>query len=362
MAPRTLLSAASLVVLLWGLSQSGAFLIPVCIAALLAFLLAPLVKLMRRNGVPEIVAVIGGAIVLVLPFSAIGYLLFLQSQRFIVDFPHLLRSLETTLHHFAESSVGQKLHLDGYLDPEILGRRIAAEARQGVSLVISGLGAVLGATSQLALVLLFTVLMVASRHSLRRSGDKIFEALGPALLNEVTALIERFLVARLVIVLIVAAVDSLILVGFGLEYALLMGALLGVLTLVPAIGFILGLLPPVVVAVASGNTALTTAMMALALFVISIIEGNVLTPKLVGHSLNINALATFVGLFAGGLVWGVWGMVLAIPVLGVLRIVFAAIPRLQPWAELLAAESITPARRNTPASRLRGRRPDEHVL
>ena len=115
-----------------------------------------------------------------------------------------------------------------------------------------------------------------------------------------------------------------------------MGSFLGVLTAVPAIGFIIGVIPPLLVSLANGFGLFKTGAIFLALVVVSIIEGNYMTPKMVGGSLNINALAVFVGLFAGGLIWGVWGMFLSIPVLGILRIVFHAAPALQPWSELLA--------------------------
>jgi predicted PurR-regulated permease PerM len=86
----------------------------------------------------------------------------------------------------------------------------------------------------------------------------------------------------------------------------------------------------------TGHSVSQTLVMTAILFGISAIENYVLTPKLVGNRLNLNALTCFIGLFAGGLLWGIWGMFLSIPILGVVRIVFAAIPALEGWGELLS--------------------------
>jgi predicted PurR-regulated permease PerM len=242
------------------------------------------------------------------------------------------------------------MHLLDYLNPQALIERLSSSADQALQLLITGIGAVLSAGSQLALVLLFAVLMLASRRQIRSSLEhlaiKMHEPsseepaadfpVGLQVIDDTSWMIERFLVMRFLIVLIIGAADTLILYFAGVKYAILLGGLLGIMTLVPAIGFIVGLIPALLVSIAMGHSALRTALMASGLFVMSIIEGNVLTPAMVGRSINLNALSTFVGLFAGGMLWGIWGMLLSVPILGALRIVFSAIPALEPLGELLA--------------------------
>jgi predicted PurR-regulated permease PerM len=123
---------------------------------------------------------------------------------------------------------------------------------------------------------------------------------------------------------------------FGVSYSVILGAFVGAMTLVPAVGFIISLIPVIVVALATGHSLLNTVAIVAALVGCNMIDNYYLTPKFVGNRLNINALTSFVGLFAGGLLWGIWGMFLSIPMLGVLRIAFSAVPKLRPWGELLA--------------------------
>jgi len=348
--PRGLTILSLLVVTFWGISEAQTFLIPICIAALLAFLMAPLVRVMRSSGFPEWSAITVSSILLVLPFLTLFSVLVWQGQALARDFPSIMAALNRWISAFVHSSALRKLHVQ--LPPDLniyaLLQRLEGSAMQGVQFLITGLGAVLGAGSQLALILLFAVLMLASRRHLRLSSERILKqtmaTANPQILDEVIVLIEKFLIARLLIVVIVAAVDTAILVAFDVDYSLLLGSFLGVMTLIPVIGFLIGVLPPLVVSLALGHGMWQTLGLFLALLVISFVEGNILTPKMVGGRLNINALTTFVGLFGGGLLWGMWGMFLSIPVLGILRITFYAAPSLRPWGELLAEkeENSTP--------------------
>jgi predicted PurR-regulated permease PerM len=105
---------------------------------------------------------------------------------------------------------------------------------------------------------------------------------------------------------------------------------------IPAVGFLIGLIPALIVAAVTGHSFISLLCILGALIVCNLIDNYYLTPKLVGNRVNISALASFVGLFAGGLLWGIIGMFLSIPILGVLRIVFSSTPALRPWGELLS--------------------------
>lgn len=328
------------VIVIWGMSQARDFLIPLCVAGLLAFMMIPLIRLLKRAYLPDWLAILISLVVLVLPIPAFGFLVVSQLHALIASLPMIVSSLSQTLSQLGNTSWGIALHLNRSLSPDQLSRQLATTASDALHLIMSSLGAVLGATTELVLVLTFTVLLLGTRSHLRRIGEKLLERsrlVAPvAVLEEGVELIERFLLARFTIVLLVAVVDSAILWIFGLPYQVLVGTWLGVMTLLPAIGFILGIIPMIFVALAVGSGVLRTLFMVLAVWNVSNIDNFLLTPKFVGRRLNINALSSFVGVFGGGLLWGVPGMLLSIPILGILRIVFSEIPGLEPWGELLA--------------------------
>lgn len=338
--PRGLTVTCLLIITIWGLSEARSFLIPISISAILAFTMMPLVRLMRQYRFPEWSAIGVSSLLLLLPFLMVVSVLIWQGQALIRDFPTIMNGINRLLSGFFESEFAKKLHVSAETNLLALIQRFEGHAGQGLQFLIAGLGAVVGVGSDFLLILLFAVLMLANRKHLRICGEGIlkhsFKVEDPYILDQVTALIEKFLVARLLIVLIVAGVDTALLIGFRVQYAFLLGSFLGITTLIPAIGFVIGVIPALILSLVIGNSGFQTLGLFLSLLAISAIEGNLLTPKMVGARLNINALSTFVGLFAGGLLWGIWGMFLSIPVLGILRITFNEASSLQPWGELLA--------------------------
>jgi predicted PurR-regulated permease PerM len=334
---------ALLVVFVWGIATARPFLVPLCISALLAFLITPLVNQLIRWRLPEWLAVAVGSLAMLAPVVGVAYLLVLQGQNLVEDFPSIMKSVQEGAANFSQSGIGRKLGLNqgGSFSLPALLAKISSSAGQGIAIVVGGLSAIFSATSQLALILFYSVLMVASRKHLRGASEKIIAQSrtihARALITELTSLIQRFLIAKMLIVLIVSVASAIVLKTFDVRYAFLLAIWNGItLTLIPAIGFLFGAVPTMIVALASGESLLSTLAIFGALFGLNLIEGNVLTPKLIGGRLNINALASFIGLLAGGLLWGIWGMFLSIPILGVLRICFSAFPSLQPWGELMA--------------------------
>jgi predicted PurR-regulated permease PerM len=241
---------------------------------------------------------------------------------------------------FSQSEFAHRFHLEKSLSLATLSEKIGTSATASAQIILSSLRTLLETGSQIVLVFIFTILMVAMRDHLRRTFEKLlaqFEHIHSAhILDAVVTLIEQFLLARMVVMISVSALSWVVLFLFGVPYSFLLGTLVGILTVIPEVGFVVSLVPVIVVAVAAGVSLLSVTCLLLSFFVIHLIEANVFSPKLVGHKLNINVLASFIGLFGGGLIWGVWGMFLSVPVLGVLRIVLSAIPSLQTWGELLA--------------------------
>jgi predicted PurR-regulated permease PerM len=323
--------AAYAVVVIWGIAKAGPLLVPLSVSALLAFLVAPLARALRRARLPEWAAVVLSA--LALPVAGLAVGIFFQTQSLVRDLPKLIAALDRELPRLAVTGFGQRLHLDGQLDVSVLIARAGVNLERGVSVALAGVSAVVGATSSIAIVILFAVLMIAARGRVRRAADGV---LSSSLIDQAVALIERFLVIRLLIAAVIAGADFAGLAAFGIDYAFLLAAFLGFMTLIPAVGFIIAVIPPIAVAIAMGHSGWNVVAMTGFLVFMSFIEGNVLSPKLLGRSLNLSTLATFVAIFAGGLLWGVPGMLLSLPVLAVARVALLAVPGADPWAELLS--------------------------
>jgi predicted PurR-regulated permease PerM len=202
------------------------------------------------------------------------------------------------------------------------------------------MGAV-GLGSRAVMVVFLAFFLLASGDLYRR---KLVKIVGPTLsrkrvtvqiLQEINTQIERFLFVQLVTSVLVALASSLAFHWLGLERALFWGVVAGLLNSIPYFG-------PVIVMAGVGALAFlqfgsldkTFGIAAVSLAITSL-EGFLLTPYLLGRRLRMNGAAVFVGLLFWGWVWGVWGMLLAAPMMVVIKSVCDHVEDLRGFGDML---------------------------
>jgi predicted PurR-regulated permease PerM len=121
-------------------------------------------------------------------------------------------------------------------------------------------------------------------------------------------------------------------------YAILMGILGAILNVLPFFGGILAALLPMMVATITRDGLHTQIGIAISYMVIQFIDNHFLIPYIVSSRVRINALISIVAVLLGAAAWGLSGMFLSIPFIGILKIVFDQIPEMRPWGRLLGSE------------------------
>lgn len=155
------------------------------------------------------------------------------------------------------------------------------------------------------------------------------------ILCQIKTVILSYLVGILTQLGIVAALTSIGLFILGVEYALLLGLITGILNLIPYIGILVSF-GIAVFATLINESELTNILGVAVLFVVvQIVDNNFLVPKIVGNKVQINALASILGIVFGGMIAGIAGMFLALPVIAITKVIFDHIPELSPWGFLL---------------------------
>jgi predicted PurR-regulated permease PerM len=328
---------AAWVVVIWGMSQAKPFLIPILLAALLSFLMNPLIQILEKRKLPEWASIFISAGLLFLPVFLVVGLLLKECSVLIKDYPHMELTIKSFLENLATAPIIQSLNLAQYLDLNSLASSLSDDLGQSVVTVLSGLKVLAEVSTHLLIILVFSVLMLASRKQLKEGVEKILGDT-PDTLNQIINLIEKFLITRIGIATLVVILDFVILKLFGTQYSVLFSVLLGFSTFIPVVGFLLGILPPVVTTLALGTPTSSILIMTALLYFVSLVEGHIATPKLLGRQLNLNLFVTFLGLFAGELIWGMWGMVLSVPILGIIRIILSSYPKYEVFSELMEAK------------------------
>ena len=198
-----------------------------------------------------------------------------------------------------------------------------------------------GMLGQVGMVALITFFLLASGDTFRR---KLIKVAGPTLskkrvtleaLNQIHDQIQRYMLVQLFTSTLVGIATWLCFLAIGLEHAAVWGIAAGVLDLIPYVGSVI---------IASGSALVSflqfgTLEMALLVsgisLVIHFIEAFLLTPWLASRTNQMNPVAIFVGVLAWGWLWGIWGLLLGVPILVVIKAICDRVDDLKPVGEFL---------------------------
>ena len=161
-----------------------------------------------------------------------------------------------------------------------------------------------------------------------------------ATISEIILISQNYLSGRLLLILFLAILYTIGLSVSGIEQAILISVLAAVLSLMPYVGNILGFGLAVAMVVISGSGLNGVIGVSVTFGVAQFVESYILEPYVVGEKVNINPVFTIIVVVMGGAVWGIIGMLIAIPALGMLKVVFDRIPTLQPIGYLFGGEDI----------------------
>ncbi len=343
-----LLSIAIIVLLLQFMQP---VLLPLVLAALLFYALDPAVDRLHKHHVPR---ALGAALMLFVVVTSCGVLAYtLQGQAVTVidQLPVAARRLAATLRQAPGAEPGAVEKVQQAAD-ELQGAG-KASAPKGVTriqieepvfkastFVWSTSMGLASAANQLIMILFLTFFMLLSDQLFKRKLVEIVGTLSQkkvtvTVLEDIATQIEQFLVIQLATSGIVAVVTGVALWAMGLQQAALWGLLAGIFNSIPYYGPLLvtgGL--TLVGFLQFGTIGMTIAVAGVSLL-ITTLEGSLLTPMLMGRAAAMNQVAVFVGLLFWSWIWGVWGMLLAVPIMMVIKAICDRVEPLQPVGHLL---------------------------
>lgn len=140
-----------------------------------------------------------------------------------------------------------------------------------------------------------------------------------ALLGEIDVVLISFIKGNLLVCFIVGALAAVTLSVLGVNFALTLGVIIGISDLVPYLGPVIGGIPAV--AIAWTQSPRLAFYVIVLIFLIHQVEGSIIAPKILGDSVGLNPLLVIFALLAGGELWGGWGLLVAVPLAAVLKVV-----------------------------------------
>ncbi|MDP8214098.1 MAG: AI-2E family transporter [Candidatus Euphemobacter frigidus] len=328
------------------LSLLKSILIPFALAVFLAYILFPAVKLLTKLKIPYGLAV-GVVLLLFLGvFLAAGIIIGGEISGFIQALPQYQETLKQYVESVSSAYSSLVEKFAAILPGEPAPGQTPAHAPSIISGIIgklfSGLISVFSILSDFVLVFFFLVFLLAGAKNFK---TKLIGAWSSREENKVAGIVEAinegiggYIIIRSAINLGLAIVLTVVFLIFKIDYAYVWGPLTGILNFIPYIGAFLAVIPPVVVALFQYDSYWTAVILLLIIIVIQNIEGNILTPFLIGKRVNLNPLAVLMGLILWGFIWGPVGMILATPLTTCFKILCDHIEPLKPIGSLLGSD------------------------
>jgi predicted PurR-regulated permease PerM len=352
------LALLTVLAVIFVLNWARAIFIPLMLGVMISYALSPPVNLMQKLRIPR---AIGAAVLLLGIVGGTGALFYSLSD----DAAKLIETLPDAAKKIRLARLKERGTSEGMMEnvqkTATQLERAASEtsvpapvAPQGVTRVQiekpklnvkeylwMGTKGAVGFAGQLTMVLFLAYFMLVSGDTFRR---KLVKITGPTLskkkitlqvLDEITAQIQRYLLVQVFTSILVGVVTWLVFLWIGLEHAAIWGIAAGVFNTVPYLG-------PVIV---TGGTALVaflqfgTISMALLVagtsLIITGLEGYLLTPWLTGRASRMSPVVVFVSVLFWGWLWGVWGLLLGVPIIMIIKAVCDRVEDLKAIGELL---------------------------
>ncbi len=316
------------------------FLYPILLGVLFSYLLWPISKNLEKWMVPRPLAIV---ISILFGMSVIGGLLFfLYSQLtfFLSDLPSFKANVQSSLNilqHKIENvftiSVGsQKTWLRDSIN------QLLDTSSGNLNKTFSATTSTIFTIGIMPVYVFFMIfyrekyqnfiMMLTSQENHARTKKILIN------LSDIT---RRYVGGVVIVVMILIILNSIGLLIVGVKYAIMFGILSALMNIIPYFGTLIGAAIPLSYTLLSGEPE--KALGVLILFaIIQFTENNILTPNITGGSVQINPFFTILSIVLGGMVWGIPGMLVSVPLMGTIKIIFENIEPLHPYAYLIGIQ------------------------
>jgi predicted PurR-regulated permease PerM len=297
---------------------------PFLVASLITYLLHPLVEKIHQMGIHRGFAVV---IIYALFFGGVGLALYKGIPAFIQQTKDLAENLPifTNQYRFWLEEIQQKtsewpMGIHEKIEDGISGFEKRIEAI--LSRVLNSTINLLNSLFIIAIIPFIAFYMLKDINVLKKSAWYItprkWRQPGIHFLRAVNESLGNYIRGQLMVCLIVGTSSALLFWVIDMKYPLLLGFIIGVTNVIPYFGPIIGAIPAVIIA--ATVSVKMVIFIVIIVFVLQFVEGNILSPIIVGKSLHMHPLIIMLALLAGGEVGGVVGMIMAVPIIAVIKI------------------------------------------
>ncbi len=337
---RTVFILLLFVLIAGGLFFSREFLIPLTLASILSMLFIGFSNWAENKGMNRGFSALSSVFILIAFIGIIVLLLSWQVSDISMQVDEMKKRLMDVLDN-VRSWLNSTVGISQEQQEKLIDSQSKAGGNAG-EMALAFASGLMGFMVNTILVLVYMYLMLYFRSHLKEFLLKIVpnKAEGEAdhVVHQCAKVSQNYLSGMAIMILCLWVMYS---IGFsivGVENAVFFAVLCGILEIVPFVGNITGTGVTILAVTSQGGDGKTVIGVIVVYMLIQFIQTYLLEPLVVGKQVNLNPLFTIMGLVLGELIWGIAGMVLVIPVLGILKIIFDHVPQLQPYGFLIGSK------------------------
>lgn len=313
--------------------------VPIVMSFLFAVLLDPIVLFLKSKlHFPHtFAAIIAVFLFVIIVVSLVAFLCY-EISEMMNDFNKIERNINI---HFAniQRFVRENLHLSFREQNKYIESATDDSMEKGKEIIGSTLLSFTDTILNIILIPIYTFLILLYRTHfmlfLSKLFDREYHLQLRDILNQIKVSVKSYIVGLIIEMMLVSVLTTLGFMIIGVKYAILLGIITGILNLVPYIGILFaGILSIIATLTGSPDVSIIIGVIVVNI-IVQIIDNNILFPLIVSSKVEVNALATIIGIIIGGAIAGISGMFLAIPILAILKVIFDRIDSLNSWGYFL---------------------------
>lgn len=301
-------------------------------------MLKPLVAFFESKLRNRILSIFTAYILAVIPLFALLLFFINQSRILFGDLPSVRGRLDEIM-TLAFDWFDQKFQLDADATSQWISDNILAASDVPIDLIQNSLQSTGYMIGHMVLVIVITYFMLLYRTAFKNfflaqiksdSRERTEE-----LLHKIQNLTKRYMIGQGLVIVILGLLIGSGLWLIGVPYPFFWGFLAGFLEIIPYVGTSIGGILPVFYMLMVSDTLWQPLAVVVLYIIVQQIEGNIISPNIMGPSIRINPMFIILGLFIGGILWGITGMILALPILAVSKEIFRSFNVTEPLSYLM---------------------------
>ena len=318
-------------------------LVTVLVSVLMAYFLDPVVTWLEMVRIPRALGSLLVVLVTLAMLAVLGWSLVERADQFSRDWPQYRRTLRTAAQAVESRLANFEAHVSEIAPEEPAGEHTVtlAESHPARDAVLGRLDSLYGFILSATFVPFLVFFMLAAKRQVWHATMQLFppgdRTQVKDTLEDVTQVLRSYLMGTALVGLILVLGSWLFFWGLGLDFPFLTALVSGLCNLVPYLGAIMSWIPPLLVGLKQYHTVGPFLGIFAMLTILHIFAANLLIPALVGWRVRLNALALTVSLLFWGFMWGAMGLILAVPLTAVIKVICDHVESLRPVGRWMSA-------------------------